>query len=237
MVRKRFRQLVVFSSIAIAASTACGARTELDAPATTSFVDDASDDSDVGHDTLSDNDGEYSGPPLKVFVTAGRYAASLGGLPGADAVCAKEAAAANLSGVYKAWLSDDSQSPSTRFIHSASPYARLDGVILASDWADLTDGTLGAPIRVTALGNEIPADSSGCFPPDIGECPWVCSNTLSSGVEEHFGLQSCKQWFSSDSGPQGSVGDLTSSAASWSGTNDDVLCSVLHCHLYCFEQP
>jgi hypothetical protein len=56
-----------------------------------------------------------------VFVSSGIYAATLGGLSGADATCNSLAASAGLPGTYKAWLSDSASSPSTRFTQATFP--------------------------------------------------------------------------------------------------------------------
>lgn len=58
-------------------------------------------------------------------------------------MCQARAEAGGFWGSYKAWLSTTVDSPSTRFrctaaSCSAQGYARVDGVSLASDWADLT---------------------------------------------------------------------------------------------------
>src|SRR5262249_42934796 len=45
------------------------------------------------------------GVPKRVFVTSTTHDGNLGGLDGADAICASLAANAGLSGTYKAWLS------------------------------------------------------------------------------------------------------------------------------------
>lgn len=50
-----------------------------------------------------------------VFVTSQTYTGNLGGLAGADAQCNLLAKAAGLEGSYLAWLSDATESPSTRF--------------------------------------------------------------------------------------------------------------------------
>ena len=125
--------------------TSCGARTGL----LVGDVDaDAAGDADVV-DTPTPVD---AGPPLRVFVTDRSYVPDFGGLEGADGVCAKEAAAAGIAGRFLAWLSDSSRSPATRFAHPSRSWARLDGVVVATDWADLTDGSLDAPIEVTSTG-------------------------------------------------------------------------------------
>lgn len=87
----------------------------------------------------------------RVFVTDGAYSAKLGGLAGADAICQFDASIAELcgnlcpDGSWKTWLSDDSNSPSTRFNHSSDDvrYILVDYITLvAANWDDLTDGLL-----------------------------------------------------------------------------------------------
>src|SRR5262245_50165626 len=90
-----------------------------------------------------------AGGTCLVFVSSQTYDGKLGGLRGADAKCQALAAAANLPGAYKAWLADATASPSTRFVKSSGPYQLVDGTTIATDWADLTDGGLQAPIDVT----------------------------------------------------------------------------------------
>ena len=90
-----------------------------------------------------------------VFATSTRYDGNLGGLTGADRRCQERADAVGLPGTYRAWLSDASSGPSTRFARSTTaPYVRLDGVVVADDWADLTDGAIQNPINITELGTE-----------------------------------------------------------------------------------
>ena len=53
----------------------------------------------------------------KVFVTSTTYTGNLGGLSGADSKCQARATAANLSGVWKAWLSTGDLAASSRITH------------------------------------------------------------------------------------------------------------------------
>ena len=77
----------------------------------------------------------------------------LGGLTGGDAVCDADAIANGLpAGTYLAWLSDGTDSPSTRFDQNAGPYELPGGTAIAANWADLTDGALFAPIDQLADG-------------------------------------------------------------------------------------
>ncbi|MCX2976373.1 DUF1554 domain-containing protein [Candidatus Marimicrobium litorale] len=98
-----------------------------------------------------------------VFVTSESYTGNLGGLAGADQKCNDLAAAASLSGEYKAWLSDGIEAPNTRFTQSPYvSYTLVDGTVIAVGYEDLiapqppyggpfTDGLL-APINLTELG-------------------------------------------------------------------------------------
>jgi hypothetical protein len=95
----------------------------------------------------------------KVFVSSETYTGMmrqidpwLWGLDAADAKCQRLATAAGLVGTYKAWLSNGSASPASRFVRSIYPYVRVDGVMIASNWDDLVDGVLNNPINKTETG-------------------------------------------------------------------------------------
>lgn len=90
-----------------------------------------------------------------VFVSTSTHDGNLGGLSGADAICQQDADNGGVPGTYKAWLSDSTTSPnlsppSRLFTHADIAYKRYyDGVKVAYNWSDLTDGTLVAPIDLT----------------------------------------------------------------------------------------
>ncbi|MCB9686272.1 MAG: hypothetical protein H6735_14615 [Alphaproteobacteria bacterium] len=87
------------------------------------------------------------------FVTSVQYpVSSLGGVPGADAICQAHAASAGLQGTFLAWLGDGAGGPADRFTLSDSPYVRVDGAALAADWFDLTDGALANPLEIDEFG-------------------------------------------------------------------------------------
>lgn len=86
-------------------------------------------------------------PAKIVFVTSAKATANYNGLPQADTVCQKLATAAGLSGTFRAWLSNATDSPSTRFTQSTGPYKLVDGTQIADNWTDLTDGTIDNPIN------------------------------------------------------------------------------------------
>ena len=94
-----------------------------------------------------------------VFVTSTLHTGDLGGLAGADAICASRALEAGLDGMYLAWLAVDNPAPTgpnDRFVQSVVPYVRTDGVQVAADYADLIDGQIDNPINVDETGATVP---------------------------------------------------------------------------------
>ena len=93
-----------------------------------------------------------------VFVTSDTYYSNLGGLTGADEKCQMEADASVSiipSGTYKAWLSDGTNSPDTRFTKSSHPYVLPDGTRIADDYKDLTDGDIQNIINIDSTGKTV----------------------------------------------------------------------------------
>lgn len=90
-----------------------------------------------------------------IFITSEAFKGDLGGLEGADAKCQAAAEAAELPGTYMAWLSSGDDMPLTRMLQSHGAYHRVDGVVIARGWTDLTDGLLDATISITEYGDEL----------------------------------------------------------------------------------
>jgi hypothetical protein len=144
-------------------------------------------------------------------------------LDGADALCQATADAAwpwVPTGTYRAWLSDATGSPDSRFMKSPGPYVLVDGTQIASNWADLTDGTLAAPINRTETGGQSDAD--------------VWTNTTTLGLAEFAdGSSSCRRWDQGGAN-NASFGFSTRTDASWT---DAATQSCLNANaLYCFQQ-
>ncbi|MCC6601400.1 MAG: hypothetical protein IT223_12115 [Crocinitomicaceae bacterium] len=85
--------------------------------------------------------------PKVIFVTNSSYDSNQSPAQ-RDAACQYEAGLANLSGTFKAWVSNGGSNnvPST----SGYLYQRSDGALIAYDWNDLVDGTIASPINLTA---------------------------------------------------------------------------------------
>lgn len=161
-----------------------------------------------------------AGGACRVFVTSTKHDGNLGGLAGGDAICQQRADEAGLTGTYLAWLSDSTGSPSTRFIQSPGPYVRTDGVQVADDYADLTDGDIDSHILTDENG--IPGISS------------VKTGTAEDGTPL---TTNCSDWTSAANvfeQPFGSNNAPFFDLASWSSISTTSCPTELA--LYCFEQ-
>lgn len=166
----------------------------------------------------------------KAFLTSvsgtallGSWADALGltGISAADAICqarARFAGYANAN-LFKAWISSGSFSASGR-IASNGPWARPDGVVVATTRTDLFDGRLAAPLYLTesstyAAGN---AESGSV---------WTGSSTagFSSGLH-------CSSWLTTSG--SGTLGRHDTADAKWASVTSG-LCSATDYRLYCFE--
>jgi len=105
-----------------------------------------------------------AGGPRRVFMTSTTYNANLGGVAGANSKCQDRANAASLGGNWKAWISTSTSSPSTTFTQSSYPYVMTNGTQIASNWNDLTNGSISTTININEFGNVVPFNGSGSFP-------------------------------------------------------------------------
>ncbi len=171
------------------------------------------------------------------FATSTLRNGALGGLNGADAICQERARAGNLPGTYRAWLSDGTGSPSTRFRRSGEGYRLPDqaGTPIASDWTDLTNGDLSHAINVTELG--------GTVPPDPAPAARAWSNTAADGTvrtDVPDDDLTCVSWTYNGGGEPrpgvfGGTGAAIATDAKWTAEGSSP-CGVPR-RLYCFQQP
>lgn len=93
----------------------------------------------------------------RVFVTSRRYPSDFGnqrlagGLVSFDLQCGALAHSAGLGGHWVAWMSSSQENAVDRLI-GGGPFKRLDGIVVADSIADLTDGSLYAPISIDERG-------------------------------------------------------------------------------------
>jgi hypothetical protein len=160
--------------------------------------------------------------PLKVFVTTGTSDGNFGGVAAGDAWCQDEADDAGLTGTYKAWLSDSTVSPSTRFAVTTGPYRLVDGTTVANSWADLTDGSIQHRIDQTAAGVTLSAGAT-----------W--SGTGPTGQRHITTGHDCDGWTSADPEKEG-VGGLVIQTDIFWGAAIGAPCNTPGRRLICFEQ-
>ena len=162
----------------------------------------------------------------RVFLTSLQYTGNLGGLSGADQLCQERANTVSLGGSWKAWLSSSSISAASRLIHSSLPYRLVNGPIIAQNWADLTDGTLLAPIDRFETGAQNTSENS------------VWTNTRIDGsIYEAFSNRVCDDWTNDTGSGYGANPDGSSTATNedWTMRGIATFCDSLY-RLYCFEQ-
>ena len=169
------------------------------------------------------------GPPgvtKRIFVTSSFSDGNIGGLAGADARCQTLAVEAGLDGTFLAWLSTSTTTPAARMTHHPGPYALVNGLVIATSWDDLTDGSIAWPIS---------ADENGTvpFPNFVCTGSEVWSNTSPAG-----GLvpgNRCGDWTTTQA--TASVGNNNKTQGDWS---NDSQCSNVSCAsrlgFYCVEQ-
>lgn len=159
----------------------------------------------------------------QVFVTSTTTSGDLGGLAGADQTCNELAIQASLAGYFRAWVSTVAgDAPSSRFRQFNGEYTLVGGVdpVIATDWADLTDGDLARPIEVSEAGTAV----SGSF----GDV-WTGTNDFG----DVFPAFNCSNWTIGQNAQEGRTG-TSSSAGMWSSANT-ATCNLLK-RLYCMQQ-
>jgi hypothetical protein len=154
----------------------------------------------------------------RVFRTETVQNANLGGVAGADAICAAQALEAGLEGEFKAWLSTIVSPVADRVTQAVGPYVLVDGTLVANDWDDLVDGSILVPINLDANGVE-----------RAGE---VWTGTLASGAS--YPDDDCAGFNSGGTTGVALCGATNSTTATWT-ENITPACST-QLGLYCIEQ-
>jgi len=159
-----------------------------------------------------------------VFISSATYTGYMDGYSGADQRCQQLANNADLSGTYKAWVSDSNSSPSSRFNRSGK-FVDIKGNTIADNWNDLTNSSLDTAIKYTEQGGY------------VGTSKKVWTGTDGNGTADGIlsAINHCKKWStasSSEDGKQGTNGSYTTYR--WS---DDTTASCSNYKsIYCFQQ-
>ena len=153
----------------------------------------------------------------RMFVTSTAQSGALGGIEGADALCAQQATEAGLEGEFRAWLSTTSSSVAERLMpEEDARYVLVDGTLLATSWEDLLDGSIAARINLDASGQTRSGD--------------VWTGTLATGAS--YEVDDC-EGFTSTMGT-GLCGTTASSGSLWTENATPFCLSQLR--LYCIEE-
>jgi len=136
---------------------------------------------------------------------------------------------AGLTGTFKAWVGDSVSGPATTFTHATVPYYKFDGVAsvtIANGWADLTDGTLAAPIDRDEYGVQwTPYGVWTSVNPDGTPC----------------GAANYLDWTTTSVGVGGAVGNTSVTSSQWTVNSsfgcmfDLPACSTTLTRLFCLE--
>lgn len=149
----------------------------------------------------------------RVFVTSRWFGSTELGNP--DASCQSAARVPGLGGCWRAWVADATTDAVER-VCPGGPWQRMDGVPVASDCTDLTDGTIQNPIEITENGDRVA----------VGV--WT-GTTVAGSADLH-----CDNWTSTDPMQEGTQGNSFSVNAEWSSAYRTSCVDAGM--LYCFEQ-
>lgn len=186
-------------------------------------------------------DGVVCGPGCRhearlVFITSAVFDGDLGGLDGADLECRLAAEAAGIAAWprFRAWLSDDTGSPLTRFTQGPAtvgvPYVLLNGARVADDLDDLLAAGPQRGIDVTETLEMLPTQRP----------TWT--NTSFTGAT-HNPTDHCARWTSNDPARSARVGMASAppdAVQTWKDKRLFTSWTTNGCasswRLYCFEQ-
>lgn len=165
----------------------------------------------------------------RVFVTSTLQDGNLGGLAGADAICAARAAGAGLPGSYVAWLSTSSVNAISR-LGSARGFVRIDGKPFANSAADIVANRVFNPIRLNESGVDV---SSGVSPGASNLT--VFTGTLDDGT---VAMGATCNDFTDNSPPTAGLpnarrGEVSGGPVTWTARQNSN-CSTTR-RLYCFQ--
>ncbi len=142
------------------------------------------------------------------------------GVEAGDSICRNLALLAGFeeAATFKAWLSDSLVAAPDRFVHDGR-WVRPDGVILAADLADLTDGFLFSSINVTEQGSYL--GNNG-----------VWTGTEDSGLPRP---ERCSDWTDGTAGAPGADGSANNTEFGWSWSFGSFPCDFDFLRLYCLS--
>ncbi|MCY1056428.1 DUF4215 domain-containing protein [Nannocystis sp. SCPEA4] len=162
-----------------------------------------------------------------VFVTAETTSGALGTLAAADKFCQDSALAAELPGIYRAWLSFPGDPPAARLTKASVPYVLPGSLdLVAADWLALVSGSLAHAIDRTAAGAKL---MPGFVCSDPANLAWT--HTRATGSP--FAGDPCSGWLLGSG--TAVAGLVHATNLGWTEGCADVDCAQ-KLRLYCIEQ-
>jgi hypothetical protein len=165
------------------------------------------------------------------------------GIEAADCICQQHAQIwGNLSGTYKAWLSDSTHGAASRLSHSTVPYVNRKGEQIAANWTELTAAPCSELWNQTETGDAVA---------NVSTLVWTGSDSAGNLVISSYthGPRTCDDWASDGIGHSGYVGssgvdsywpNFPGCWSEWVETSTHEPVGWRDCdlwnHLYCFEQ-
>jgi hypothetical protein len=159
----------------------------------------------------------------RVFVTSTLQDGNLGGLVGADGICATQATAAGLAGTYVAWLSTGATGAATR-LGSARGFVRPDGKPFANTVTDILANKIFYPLRIDENGVDVTSNAQ-----PSANTVTVWTGTTKDGVVSAG--QTCSDW--TVTANSGLTGRAAAGPASWTARTNST-CGTIR-RLYCFQ--
>ncbi len=159
----------------------------------------------------------------RVFVTSTLQDGNLGGLVGADAICATQAATAGLPGSYVAWLSTSTENAISR-LGTARGFVRIDGKPFANSTADILANRIFHPLSINESGADV---SSGISPGS--STLTVFTGTLGDGTVATG--STCSDF--GDTNGSARRGEVSGGPVTWTARQNSN-CSTVR-RLYCFQ--
>ncbi|MBM4776852.1 MAG: hypothetical protein GQE15_04040 [Archangiaceae bacterium] len=155
--------------------------------------------------------------PNYVFATSIGVTGALGGLSGADSICAQRALASGLRGTFRAWLSTSTTNALSR-LGTSSGWIRPDGLPFANSQADLVAGRILYPLRLDEFATDV--FTMKAFTSTLAE------GTLNTGAS------TCSDWTSSVGQTPAGAGLTSLSTTGWTA-GASAPCGSQQ-RLYCF---
>jgi hypothetical protein len=109
--------------------------------------------------------------------------------------------------------------------HSSVPYARTDGVLVANNFADLTDGTLLAAINIMQNSSVVGG---------AGFTVFAWTGTTSDGST--IAGRTCNNWTDATNNFNAAAGAPGSTSGTWTKTQNLGCAGFGSDHLYCIQQ-